>query len=120
MRWLIAIALVAGCLPRPSPTVTNVVDLQYRTRASSDVHSAIRLYRWFGSKSGSVKSRCKMLPTDSENFAIRASRCNAVSAWYWGISRVLLEESASAKFLHPLRVDGRRRWVDLPGPPCGP
>lgn len=120
MRFLIVIVVLAGCLPRPSPTVTNVVDLQYRSRASSDVHSAIRLYRWFGSKSGSVKSRCKMLPTDSEMFAVRASRCHAVSAWYWGISRVLLEESSSSKFMHSLRVDGKRRWVDLPGPPCGP
>src|SRR5688572_8267978 len=102
MRWLFLLAL-AGCLPQPSPTVTNVVDLQYRSRASANAHSAIRLYRWFGAKSGSVQSRCKMLPTDSEMFAIRAARCNAVSAWYWGIARVLLEESASSKFMHALR-----------------
>ncbi|MDB4963945.1 MAG: hypothetical protein JWP01_3944 [Myxococcales bacterium] len=115
---LALLTLVAGCLPPLTPAVTNVTDLRYRARAQTN--STIDLYRFIGSRSGSVTSRCKMVPTDSEMFTVRANRCGGVAAWYWGVSRVLLEQAASSAFVPHLRLDGRWRWVDLPGDRCSP
>jgi hypothetical protein len=115
------LALVAGCLPPLTPPVTNVTDLRYRSgQRRSSASSTIDLYRYIGSRSGSVTSRCKMAPTDSEMFTVRADRCGGVAAWYWGVSRVLLEQGASSAFAPHLRLDGRWRWVDLPSDRCAP
>jgi putative component of membrane protein insertase Oxa1/YidC/SpoIIIJ protein YidD len=116
---LLAFALTpsAGCAPPHSRTPTNVIDLRYRMRPASS--STIDLYRWTGSRTGSVKSRCKMVPTDSEMFAARAERCGGLRAWFWGVARVLVEQANSPRFTPPLRVDGGLRWVDLPSDQCG-
>lgn len=75
--------------------------------------TAIDIYRVAGDN---APSRCKMVPTDSQAFAIRAERCGGVRAWYWGVSRLLLEEATSPRFTHAIRLDDRVRWIDLPGP----
>lgn len=77
------------------------------------------LYRWTGSRSSTVGSRCKMVPTDSQMFAARAATCGGLAAWYWGVARLFLEQANSSKFAPPLRLDGRLRWVDLPSDRCG-
>ena len=112
----LVLSLVASCGPPHSRPPTNVIDLRYRMRPASS--STIDLYRWTGSRSGSVKSRCKMVPTDSEMFAARAERCGGLRAWFWGVARVLVEQANSPRFTPPLRVDGRLRWVDLPPDRC--
>lgn len=115
---LLACALLwlVGCAPPHSRAPTNVIDLRYRMHPVSN--STIDLYRWTGSRSSSVKSRCKMVPTDSEAFAVRAERCGGLRAWFWGVSRVLVEQANSPRFTSPLRADGRLRWVDLPSDKC--
>jgi hypothetical protein len=112
---LLAITL-AACLPPVAPPVTNVIDLRYRTRATAN--PVTQIYRWVGSRSGSVTSRCKMVPSDSAMFATRANTCGGLAAWYWGVSRLLLEEASSTRFTPALRVDGRLRWIDLPADRC--
>jgi len=116
-RGLMVLAL-AGCLPPLSTAPTNVIDLRYRSAAPT-ADTTIRIYRWIGSRSSSVKSRCRMAPTDSEMFATRAQQCGGVTSVFWGVSRVLLEEARDPRFAVPLRLDGRLRWVDLPDRRCG-
>jgi hypothetical protein len=112
----LVMAIAAACVPSSPRPPTNVIDLRYRMTPARS--TAIAIYRWAGERSGSVASRCKMVPTDSEMFAIRASRCSGLAAWYWGVSRLLLEQANSSKFTPPLRVDGRLRRVDMPAPRC--
>ncbi len=112
----IVAAITSGCLPPLQTAATNVIDLQYRSQRATS--TTIDLYRWAGSRSGSVQSRCKMAPTDSEMFAIRSRDCGGVRSWYWGVARVFLEQGASSRFLPHVRVAGRWRWVDLPATRC--
>jgi hypothetical protein len=112
----LGMAIAAACVPGSPRPPTNVIDLRYRMMPARS--TTIAMYRWAGERSGSVASRCKMVPTDSEMFAIRASRCGGLAAWYWGVSRLLLEQANSSRFTPPLRVDGRLRRIDLPAPRC--
>ena len=116
-RALLCLVVAAGCLPPIAPAASNVTDVRYRSRDPGN--STIRIYRWFGARSSSVTSRCKMIPTDSEMFAARAERCGGLRAWFWGISRVLLEQANSSRFAPTMRMDGRVRWLDLPASQCG-
>jgi hypothetical protein len=93
-----------------------VIDVRYRTPAARSTPTD--LYHAFGSRSLAVQSRCKMTPTDSEAFAIRAERCGGLAAWYWGVSRLLLEQASSPRYTAPIREDNRLRWIDLPGLRC--
>jgi hypothetical protein len=113
---VVVMIAAAGCVPPHARAPSNVIDLRYRMRPASS--STIDLYRWTGSRSSSVKSRCKMVPTDSEMFATRATKCGGLRAWFWGVARLLVEEANSPRFTQPLRVDGRLRWVDLPADRC--
>src|SRR5690242_10390590 len=115
MRALVFVIL-AGCLPPIAHEADNAIDLRYRLRGNADSATATDVYRAIGSKSLAVKSRCKMVPTDSEMFATRAQSCGGVRTWYWGVSRVLLERAGSPKFMFPMQLDGRLRWMDLPEP----
>jgi hypothetical protein len=110
---LLAIVAVAGCLPALARDPDNAIDARARVGVAPRT-TAVQLYAWAGSRSLAVESRCRMLPTDSEAFAARVERCGGISAWYWGVARLLLEQSASTRFMHPLRLDGRVRWADLP------
>ncbi|MGE0550053.1 MAG: hypothetical protein AB7O24_32105 [Kofleriaceae bacterium] len=115
LPWLVvSVAVTAGCLPPLTRSPNNVVDLKYRSAAAPRA-TATALYHWGGSRSLAITSRCKMAPTDSEMYAARAEHCGGIAAWYWGVSRVLLEHGGSPTFLTPLRSDGRLRWLDLPG-----
>ena len=75
--------------------------------------TVVTIYRGAGDD---APSRCKMVPTDSQAFAIRAERCGGMRAWYWGVSRLLLEQANSSRFAHAIRLDDRLRWIDVPGP----
>jgi len=70
----------------------------------------------------SLFSRCRMFPSDSELYDLRAAGCGAAPAAVMGISRLLLEVAASSRVLPSLIVDRRVRWLDLPpgGDPCAP
>ena len=114
----VSLALVAGCLPPLARPVANVTDLRYRSRSAPS--TTIQLYGWVGSRSSSVGSRCKMIPTDSQMFAVRAQQCGGLAAWYWGVSRLLLEQASSSAFTAPMRLDDRWRWLDLPSDRCTP
>lgn len=109
MRALALVALTA-CLPPLSRDADNAIDLRYRmTPAASTV---VAIYRVAGDD---APSRCKMVPTDSQAFAIRAQRCGGVKAWYWGVARLFLEQANSSRFATAIRLDDRLRWIDLPG-----
>ena len=115
-RCIVALLAVAACMPPITRAADNVIDLRYRSVAATATPTEI--YHWVGSRSLAVTSRCKMAPTDSENFAIRAQHCGGLTAWYWGVARLFLEQANSSAFAPSLRLDGRRRWVDLPGTRC--
>src|ERR1043165_3089010 len=102
--------VVGGCMPPIAREADNAIDLRYRLRGNDDSSTATDVYRAIGSKSLAVKSRCKMVPTDSEMFATRTPSCGGVRAWYWGVSRVLLERAGSPRFARPILLDGRLRW----------
>jgi hypothetical protein len=108
-----ALALVAltACLPPLSRDADNPIDLRYRMHPAQS--TVVSIYRVAGDD---APSRCKMVPTDSQAFAMRAERCGGVKAWYWGVARLLLEQANSSKFTTAIRLDDRRRWIDLPGP----
>ena len=101
----------AGCLPPVARDADNAIDLRYRMRPVQS--TVVDIYRVAGDN---APSRCKMVPTDSQAFAIRAERCGGVRAWYWGVSRLLLEQANSGRFASQIRLDDRLRWIDLPGP----
>jgi len=101
----------AGCLPPVARDADNAIDLRYRMRPAQS--TVVDIYRVAGDN---APSRCKMVPTDSQAFAIRAERCGGVRAWFWGVSRLLLEQANSRRFESQIRLDDRLRWIDLPGP----
>jgi hypothetical protein len=69
----------------------------------------------------SLSSQCRMFPSDSQLYDLRAADCGAAPAAVMGISRLLLEVSATPRFLPGLIVDRRVRWFDLPpAGACGP
>jgi hypothetical protein len=113
----LALVAVCACSPAWTRDPDNAIDARARLGATPPTTATV-IYAWAGSRSLAVRSRCRMLPTDSEAFAVRATSCGGLSAWYWGVSRLLLEEAATPAFLHPLPLDGRMRWIDLPGR-CG-
>jgi hypothetical protein len=101
-------------LPPLSRDADNAIDLRYRM--ARPAHSTIvDIYRVAGDD---APSRCKMVPTDSQAFALRAESCGGLRAWIWGVSRLFLEQAGSPKFTTQIRLDDRLRWIDLPGP-CG-
>jgi hypothetical protein len=107
----------AGCLPALPTGAANAIDLRYRLAADAAVTArvtATRVYGWIGERSLAVPSRCKMVPTDSVAFAVRAERCGGIAAWYQGVARLLLEQASSARFAASIQLDGRLRWLDLP------
>lgn len=114
MRSCVAlVATLGACLPPLARPADNAIDLRYRVQPAHS--TATDLYQLFGSRSLAVTSRCKMAPTDSESFAIRAERCGGLAAWYWGVSRLFLEQAGSSRFTPLIRLDGRQRFIDLPG-----
>ena len=62
----------------------------------------------------SLYSRCKMFPSDSQVFDLRAPACGSLGAAVLGMARLFLEEEASPKILPVTFADGRIRWWDLP------
>lgn len=110
MRALLFVAC-AACLPPLARDPDNAIDLRYRMRPAHS--TVVDIYRVAGDD---APSRCKMVPTDSQAFAIRAERCGGVRAWYWGVARLLLEQANSSRFATSIRLDDRTRWMDLPGP----
>ena len=121
MWRLVATLAVAGCLPALTPDPDNAIDATYRSKSSStsgETTTVNQIYGWVGERTLAVPSRCKMLPTDSEAFAIRVQRCGGLAAWYWSVARLMLEQAGDSRFTTAIRIDGRARWIDLPGP-CG-
>jgi putative component of membrane protein insertase Oxa1/YidC/SpoIIIJ protein YidD len=99
---------------------TTVLAARYRLRHlnGSRPNTATWIYRNVVGRS--LFSRCRMLPSDSEAFNLRAKACGPLRALVLGTSRLLLEEAAHPSFLKPMTVEGRIRWLDLPGgDPCG-
>jgi hypothetical protein len=108
----LALVAVAACLPPLSRDADNVIDLRYRMNRPAQ-STVVNLYRAAGDD---APSRCKMVPTDSQAFAVRADTCGGLRAWFWGVSRLFLEQANSSHFAHSIELDDRRRWMDLPGP----
>ena len=69
----------------------------------------------------SLYSRCKLFPSDSAYYDLRASRCGVPSSVIVSIARLFLEEARGSRYLPSLFMEGRWRWLDLPnGEGCGP
>ena len=89
-----------------------------RRAAGPRIGATTWVYRHLLGKS--LYARCRMVPTDSEAFDQRARRCGALAAAVLGAARLLLETAATPAVLHPVRLDGRLRWLDLvEDGPCG-
>lgn len=108
---MLALLALTACLPPLSRDADNAIDLRYRMHPPPS--TVVDMYRVGGDN---APSRCKMVPTDSQAFAIRAESCGGVKAWYWGVARLFLEQANSSRFTKAIRFDDRLRWVDLPGP----
>ncbi len=67
----------------------------------------------------SLFSRCKMIPSDSRAFDLRARSCGAPRNVTTATARLLLESAASSRFLRATVHAGRFGWVDLPAS-CAP
>lgn len=80
--------------------------------------TSTRAYRALADRT--LGTRCRMLPSDSEVYDVRARRCGAITAAARGVSRLLLEVAASDELLSPVIVGGRLRWLDLPDDACAP
>jgi hypothetical protein len=74
--------------------------------------AATKIYR--NVLSLSLGSKCKMVPSDSRLYDLRARRCGGLLAAYLGIARLLLEVEASPRVLRPTLYGGRVGWFDLP------
>jgi hypothetical protein len=119
VRLACVVALASACMAPLTRDADNVIDLRYRAAATTTATAtatATDLYHWVGERSLSVGSHCRMVPIDSQMFAIRAERCGGLAAWYWGVARLFLEQAGSSRFTPGIRLDDRRRWMDLPGP----
>ena len=115
---LLAFAVAGpGCLSgrtleRPGSALEARWRWQHRDRGGERV-VATAIYRDVLAKS--LFARCRMMPTDSQIFDHRARRCGSLTAAVLGVARLYLEASATPRFLHPLTLEGRLRWLDLPG-----
>ena len=119
MWRLTATLVIAGCLPALTPDPDNAIDARYRASVAVPPSTTVNeIYGWVGERTLAVPSRCRMLPTDSEAFAIRVQRCGGLAAWYVSVARLMLEQAGDSRFTTSIRIDGRARWIDLPGP-CG-
>ena len=97
------------------------LEARYRlaVRGVASPAAATRVYRSFLARS--LFSRCRMLPSDSRLFDLRAADCGAAVATYLGAARLYLEVAADPRFLRPAVHDGRLAWFDLASPgSCAP
>jgi hypothetical protein len=74
--------------------------------------AATQLYRQVLARS--LGTRCRMFPSDSQLYDVRAARCGATTAAALGIARLYLEIAAGPQLLPALIAEGRVRWLDLP------
>lgn len=81
-----------------------------RTRATPS-QAAVRVYRSAGAGHG---SRCRMAPSDSRAFELRAARCGAAWAAIVGVARLFTEVAADTTTHAPVVWQGRLRWFDVP------
>jgi hypothetical protein len=112
--WLV-LALCVACGQHGIGTApTSVLEARYRLRhvSQSQPNTATWIYRNVVGRS--LFSRCRMFPSDSEAFNLRAKACGPLRAVILGTSRLLLEEAGHPDFMHPMTIDGRVRWLDIP------
>jgi hypothetical protein len=83
-----------------------------RVQQTGRVQTSTRAYREVVARS--LASHCRMFPSDSELYDLRAARCGAAPAALLGVSRLLLEVEASPAFLPVVAGGPRVRWLDLP------
>ena len=115
MRLLLAAVAVPACAASARRAeLSNVTDARYVAAARSAKGGVVatRVYRELFARS--LGSRCRMFPTDSQLFAMRARACGAGLATLFGFARLFLEVEASTALPAPFVADGRLRWLDLP------
>lgn len=90
------------------------LEARYRLalRGASPPVVATSVYR--GLLAQSLFSRCRMVPSDSRLYDLRARRCGTVTTVMTSAARLFLETSASPRFLRATVVDGRVGWFHLP------
>ena len=118
--WLV-LALCAGCAVQgTSRRPVGALETRYRLRHASGgrVNTATSVYRQVLARS--LYSDCKMVPSDSEAFNLRAKQCGPLRALVVSVGRLFLEEARGPQFLRPVRWRGGARWLDVPrGDSCG-
>jgi hypothetical protein len=115
-RLVAAVVLACGCGAPGGRTAAPMPALEARYRVAargpSGDTATTRLYRSVLSRG--LYSRCRMWPSDSRLFDLRAPDCGALWTSVLGAARLLLEVGASPRVLRPVVVDGQVRWFDLP------
>jgi hypothetical protein len=106
----------ASCAREPRREARSIGALEANAlvygRPRPAAETSTRTYRALARNA--LGSRCRMFPSDSELYDRRARRCGAATAAVLGVSRLLLEVAAGPDLLHPVLIDGRVRWLDLP------
>jgi hypothetical protein len=113
LAGLLGLACVSG---RPLERTGSALEARWRWRRETRARRAVATVVYQDLLGRSLFARCEMVPTDSQMFDHRSRRCGALPAVVLGISRLYLEAAATPRFLRPLTMDGRLRWLDLPGP----
>lgn len=116
--WLVAAMACAPAAVKLRPA--SPLEARYRLASlgSGSPATATTIYRDLLALT--LFSRCRMVPSDSEAFDIRLNRCGPLLAAALASARLYLEVAGRPEFLRPLVMDGRLRWMDLPGDGCGP
>ncbi len=108
------LAVFLGCADHPTKRPGGLLELQYREARLAPVHQTTATQAYRGIIARSLGSHCRMWPSDSQLFDRRAHSCGAPVALYLGMARVLLEVSASTRFLSALALKDGVHFVDLP------
>ena len=109
------LAFGVACSPHALVTrPTTVLEARYRMRHVSPPRPNTATWIYRNVVGRSLFSRCRMLPSDSEAFNLRARACGPLRAVILGTSRLLLEEAAHPTFMTPMIAEGRVRWLDIP------
>jgi hypothetical protein len=113
---LVAVCALSACgghLGGAAPPLSPL-EARYRLalRGAAPPVVATSIYR--GLLAQSLFSRCRMIPTDSRFYDLRARRCGSLVTAVTSAARLFLETSASPRYLRATVIEGRVGWVHLP------
>lgn len=110
---LYALSACGGHLGGAAPSMSPL-EARYRLALRGGAPPVVATSVYRGLLAQSLFSRCRMLPTDSRFYDLRARRCGSIVTAVTSVARLFLETSASPRYLRATVIDGRIGWVHLP------